>query len=117
MRSQEFKKDMKRLIERFSKSHSNAYPSAVQKIIWHYVESISGKEWEDIVNKLMAYNTFPPMLDKIKAFVDPILERIARETKKRQSEEAQRAMDNLKGTPVKGETISKFVKDFEFGRI
>ena len=68
MTGQQFKIGMDRLIKRYER-HSGSYPPEIQKIFWDYVNPLSGDQWSNVVNRLMAYNTFPPMLDKIEAML------------------------------------------------
>lgn len=110
MTGSEFKTEMTRLVNRYLKSHPNAYPEEVQKIFWDYVKSISGKEWARIVNQVMARNTFPPMLDKIEGHVNPILDKLYKAEKEKHRIEAEKTMNEYKANPDLGRQISEFVK-------
>jgi len=92
MTGHEFAGPMKRLIDRYKKTHPNAYPKDVQREFWNELHKISGREWSTITGKLISYNSYPPMLDKIMGFVNPILERMYREEKHRRKKDAEKSM-------------------------
>lgn len=118
MNKADFSTQMQRLGNRYTKSNfPTPYPPEVQKIIWGLVAPLSEFQWRATIDSLMANNYYPPMLDKIRLLVDPMLDRIRENEKERERNEAIQGIKFLGDNAKLGSEISKFVRGMERGAI
>jgi len=122
MSGPDFQKEMKRLIDRWKKTHPNAYPKSVQKIFWDRVQTLSHLQWNITIDHVIADNSFPAMFDKIKPVIQPMLDKNYKELKERRKRDAERAIRSMITKEQRqaeranvGNKISKFVRQIEKG--
>lgn len=88
----EFQSQMKRLITTYGPS---AYPEERCRIIWREMGTLFFKDFIDIVDRLIAEEARPPMIDKFRECATSAREKRWAEEKKKQDVEAAAFWSNM----------------------